>query len=152
MCHAGETPFNFLGYTFETLYRFGGKSYLGLRPSDKSAKKYRETVSQLTASNQTGKKAETVVDAVNRVIRGYWNYYSLGTSHRLRWQLTEYTRSKTREWVLRKHAKPRKRTGAKRSGAKELKERVAATQKWLLDAMKLPRKRSAIGNVACLTQ
>ena len=24
VCHAGETPFNFLGYTFETLYRFGG--------------------------------------------------------------------------------------------------------------------------------
>jgi group II intron reverse transcriptase/maturase len=151
-CHAGETPFNFLGYTFETLYRLGGKPYVGLRPSDKSAKKYRETIRQLTAADQTSKQVETVAKAVNRVVRGYWNYYSLGTSHSLRWQLNEYTRTKMRNWTLRKHAKPRKRTGAKQSGGRALNERVKAARNLVLNAMNIPRKRSATRNVASLTQ
>ena len=139
-CRAGETPFNFLGYTFETLHRFGGQPYLGLRPSDKSANKYRETVRQLTSAAQTPKKVETVVEAVNRVIRGYWNYYSLGSSGNLRWELNQYTRYKVWKWTQRKHAKPRKRTGAKRSGAKDLKARVKAAKKLLVNGMKIPRK------------
>jgi RNA-directed DNA polymerase len=147
-CHAGKTPFNFLGYTFETLYRFGGRPYLGLRPSDKSAKKYRETVRELTAADQTPKTAETVVGAVNRVIRGYWNYYKLGSSGTLRWQLNEYTRYRVWKWTRRKHARPRKRQGAKRSSGKSLKARIKTTKQLLLDALKIPRQPHAIGHVA----
>ena len=149
VCHAGETPFNFLGYTFETLHRFGGQPYLGLRPSDKSAHKYRETVRQLTAADQTPKEMETVVEAVNRVIRGYWNYYSLGTSGTLRWELNQYTRYRVWKWTKRKHAKSRKRTksrrrmGAKRSGAKDLKARIKAAKKGLVNGMNVPRKSLA---------
>ena len=139
-CHAGETPFNFLGYTFETLYCFGGQPYLGLRPSDKSASKYRESVRQLTTANQTSKPVETVVEAVNRVIRGYWNYYSLGSSARLRWELDQYTRYKVFRWTLRKHAKPRKRTGAKQSGSKDLKAQIKATKALLVNGMNIARK------------
>ena len=149
VCQAGETPFDFLGYTFETLHRFGGRPYLGLRSSDKSAIKYRETVRELTAADQTWKQTETVVEEVNRVIRGYWNYYSLGTSGTQRWQLNEYTRYRIWKWTRRKHAKPRKRTGAKRSGAKGVKARSRAAKELLLDALKIPRKPSAIRNVAC---
>ncbi|MEI6234461.1 MAG: group II intron maturase-specific domain-containing protein, partial [Planctomycetota bacterium] len=54
--------------------------------------KHRETIRQLTARDQVAKKAETVVAAINRVVRGYWNYYSLGTSKRLRWDLNQYAR------------------------------------------------------------
>ena len=145
VCQAGETPFNFLGYTFETLYRYGGQPYLGLRPSDKSASKYRENVQQLTAAKQTPKKAETVVEAVNRVIRGYWNYYSLGSSGRLRWELNQYTRYRVWRWTQRKHARPRKRTGAKRSGGPDLKARIKATQKKLVNGMNIPRKSLSSG-------
>ena len=80
ICTAGKEAFNFLGYTFETLHSVNGKPYLGKRPSDKSVKKVREKIRELTASNQVSKEAETVVGAVNRVLRGYWNYYSLGTT------------------------------------------------------------------------
>jgi len=139
-CRAGETPFNFLGYTFETLYCFGGQPYLGLRPSDKSANKYRETVRQLTAASQTSKKAETVVEAVNRVVRGYWNYYCLGTSQKLRWELNQYTRYKVFRWTLSKHAKPRKREGARQSGSKDLKARIKATKELLVNGMNIAPK------------
>jgi len=152
VCQAGQEPFNFLGYTFETLYRFGDRPYLGLRPSDKSADKHRETVRQLTAADQTSKEVGTVAETVNRVIRGYWNYYSLGSSGRLRWQLNEYNRDRMRIWTRRKHARPRKRWGIKRSSARELKKRVTANKKLLLDALKIPRKPFAIGNVACYAQ
>lgn len=140
VCQAGETPFNFLGYTFERLYCFGGKPYMGMRPSDKSASKYRESVQQLTARDQTLKQAETVVKAINRVVRGYWNYYCLGTSKRLRWELNQYTRYKVWRWMLCKHTKPLKRTGAKQSGSPELKARVKATQQLLINGMNIPDK------------
>ncbi len=139
-CQVRKTPFNFLGYTFETLYCFGGKPYLGLRPSNKSASKYRETICKLTTADQTLKTAERVVEAVNRVIRGYWNYYSLGTSVRLRWELDQYTRYKVFRRTLREHAKPRKRTGAKQSGSKDLKARIKATKELVVNGMNIARK------------
>ena len=139
-CQAGKTPFNFLGYTFETLYCFGGQPYLGVRPSDKSASKYRETIQQLTARDQVAKKAETVVEAINRVTRGYWNYYCLGTSKKLRWELNQYTRYKVWRWTLRKHTKPLKRKGGKQSGASEVKARVKAAQRLLINGIQIPGK------------
>ena len=51
----------------------GGKPYLGKRPSDKSVKKVREKIRELTASDQASKEAGMVVGAVNRVLRGYLN-------------------------------------------------------------------------------
>lgn len=152
VCQAGPEPFNFLGYTFERLFRFGGRPYIGLRPSDKSMNKYRETVRQLTASDQTSKEARTVAETVNRVIRGYWNYYSLGTSGPQRHELTRYTRSRMRIWTRRKHARPRKRRGLKRSTALELRQREAANKNLLLHASQIPRKRSATRPVACFVQ
>jgi RNA-directed DNA polymerase len=139
-CQAGKTPFTFLGYTFEMLHCFGGKPYLGLRPSDKSASKYRESVRKLTSADQTPKSAETMAEAVNRVIRGYWNYYSLGSSQKLRWELNQYTRFRVWRWTLRKHARPRKRQGAKRSGAPELRARIKATKELLVNGMNIARK------------
>ena len=126
LCHAGRDSFSFLGYTFERLYSFGGRPYLGKRPSDKSVAKFREAVRQLTAADQTSKEARTVAEAVNRVIRGYWNYYSLGTSSGLRWESNQYTWERMRIWARRKHAKPRKRVGAQRSRASGLWAKVRA--------------------------
>lgn len=139
MCQAGRDSFNFLGYTFEKLYTRGGRPYLGKRPSNKSVAKYREAIRQLTAADQTSKEARTVAEAVNRVTRGYWNYYSLGTSGRLRWELSRYAWERMRIWAKRKHAKPRKRKGVLRSQGSGLWAKVGAAQALLLEAWKIPR-------------
>jgi len=152
LCRAGREAFNFLGYTFERLYSFGGRPYVGKRPSDKSVKKFRETVRQLTAADQVSKEATTVAGAVNAVIRGYWNYYSLGTSSGLRWQLNRYTWERMRIWARRKHARPRKRTGARRSQGGGLWAKVRAAQALLLDACKLPRHPAERRDAACPAQ
>lgn len=152
LCKAGRDAFNFLGYTFERLYSIGGKPYLGKRPSDQSVKKYRERVRQLTAADQTSKEARTVVAAVNAVIRGYWNYYSLGTSSCLRWQLNQYAWERMRIWGRRKHARPRKRTGAKRSRSGRLWAKVREAQALLLDACRLSRHPAERRHAACLVQ
>jgi len=152
LCQAGRESFNFLGYTFERLYSFGGRPYLGKRPSDKSVAKFREAVRQLTAADQTSKEARTVAEAVNRVIRGYWNYYSLGTSSSLRWNLNRYTWERMRIWARRKHAKPRKRTGAQGSRGSGLWAKVRTAQALLLDACKIPRHPAERRHAACLVQ
>ena len=139
ICTAGKEAFTFLGYTFETFHSVGGKPYLGKRPSDKSVKKVRETVRELTASDQVSKEAETVVGAVNRVLRGYWNYYNLGTTGRLRRTINQYAWERMRIWTLRKHAKPRKRNGGRRSCGAGLWAKVKAAQSMLLDACKIPK-------------
>lgn len=139
ICTAGKDAFNFLGYTFEKLYSVGGKPYLGKRPSDKSVRKVREKIRELTASDQVSKEMETVTGAVNRVLRGYWNYYSLGSSSRLRWAINRYTWERMRKWTLRKHARPRKRAGGQRSRGASLWAKVKAAQQALLDVCKVPR-------------
>ena len=65
ICRAWDESFNFLGYTFGKLYSQGGRAYLGQRPSHKSVLKYRDTVRQLTAPDQTSKSVRTVAEAVS---------------------------------------------------------------------------------------
>jgi RNA-directed DNA polymerase len=139
ICTAGKEAFHFLGYTFEKLHSVGGKPYLGKRPSDKSVKKVREKIRKLTASDQTWKTQETVVGAVNRVLRGYWNYYSVGTTERLRWVLDQYTRESVRDWALRKHARPRKRSGAKQSRGAGLWMKVRMAERLLINVYQIPK-------------
>ena len=152
LCQAGKEAFNFLGYTFETLYSFGGRPYLGKRPSDKSVQKHREKLRQLTAPDQTSKEAATVAAEVNAVVRGYWNYYNLGTSVGLRWQLNRYTWERMRIWVRRKHAKPRKRKGVSRSHGQGLQAKVRAAQALLVDAYKIPRHPAERRDAACFAK
>jgi len=152
LCQAGPDAFNFLGYTFETLYRMGGRPYLGFRPSDKSVAKHRETIRQLTAADQTSKEARTVAEAVNRVVRGYWNYYSLGSSKRLRWQMGRYLWERMRIWTLRKHARPRKRKGVTRSQGPALWAHVNASQALLVVPLAIPSHSTPYGNTVYLAQ
>jgi RNA-directed DNA polymerase len=151
VCNAALEPFNFLGYTFEPLYGRGGKPYLGKRPSDKSVSNHREAVRQLTAADQTSKDVKTVAAAVNRVIRGYWNYYSLGTSGNLRRELNHYAVERMCIWARRKFAKPRKRNG-KRCRDGNLRAKVSDAITRLADARKIPCHPAERRNAARLAQ
>jgi hypothetical protein len=93
-----------------------------------------------------------VAAAVNAVTRGYWNYYSLGTSSRLRWELNQYTWERMRIWAQRKHTRPRKRKGVKRRRGEHLWAKVREAQALLLNACRLPRHPAERRPAACLVQ
>jgi RNA-directed DNA polymerase len=139
LCHAWDNSFDFLGYTFGRLYTTGGRRYLGKKPSRKSVKKYRAVIRQLTGSDQLSKTPETVAQAVNRVTRGYWGYYGLGTTAQLRSDLDQYLWNRMSIWARRKYAKPRRRRGQVRSHGQALWAKVRQAQQLLVYARALPR-------------
>ena len=104
---AWNESFDFLGYTFGKLYAKGGKEYLGLRPSDKSARKYRERIRELTARDQTLKSADAVAEALNRTTRGYWNYFKCGTVSATLEALDKYLWDRTHRWAKCKYTRSR---------------------------------------------
>jgi len=155
-CEVWKESFTFLGYTFGVQYSWGGRRYLGKTPAEKGVEKYRETLRKLTASDQTSKAPQTVAGNLNCVTRGYWNYFSLGTTVFLRHDLDEYLRERMTIWAKRKYKRPRKRKGLKRSPAKVVWQRVEAVRAMLVYGRDIPRahhSREALArgaSAACL--
>lgn len=94
--------FDFLGYTFGRFYRKGGKPYLGTRPSRKSIRKVVQAIHQETNSRWGYSEEKKRVEEVNRILRGWAEYFNQGPVLPIYHNLQKYALRRVRQWLVRK--------------------------------------------------
>lgn len=103
----GQEGFDFLGFHYQKLKAKKTKKVLPyMWPGMKAMKAIREKICDITKRKTLSNPLTEVVKYLNRVIRGWRNYFRIGNSTRQLQQLDRYVRQKLHRW------------GKKRKGAR----------------------------------
>ena len=104
ICHVNDEPFDFLGYSFGVQYRFGsGQKYLAAYPSDDSVRRLKAKLRRMIGNHMSWINEEELVSQVNRVLRGWTNYFNYGTLWKTYVRLERFTQRRVRGWLVHKH-------------------------------------------------
>jgi RNA-directed DNA polymerase len=103
LCRLPEETFDFLGYTLGRNFDpRTGQSYLGPRPSQKKVSRLRDELSEMTGRETTWLEVDEQIGRINHKLRGWSNYFCIGTRHQAYKSITEHVRHRVRQWLSAK--------------------------------------------------
>jgi len=118
VCDGRREAFTFLGYTFGPMrYRKDGRWYVGAAPARKAVKRVKGRIRQIL---RPGNQApwDEVKEELNRVVRGWAQYFAYGTRYRAYRAVDHYVYERVRHFLRRRHKVPSR--GTKRFPAEDV--------------------------------
>jgi RNA-directed DNA polymerase len=103
ICDGRREAFTFLGYTFGPVRHWkDGHWYLGATPAKKAVQRVKGRIRQILRPSNQGAWRE-VKEELNRVVRGWANYFCHGTRHRAYRAVDHYVEKRVRGFLRRRH-------------------------------------------------
>jgi len=104
LCRVPQERFEFLGYSFERCYAAGtGRAYLGTKPSRKKIAAVTRRISRLRERNRLCNEVTDVVGDLNALLRGWGQYFCLGSVSKAYRAVDAHARHRLRQWLCHKH-------------------------------------------------
>jgi len=111
ICIIPDETFDFLGYTIGRCYSTQtGRAYIGTRPSRKRVARICRAISEVTSRRWLTETVQDRIEALNRRMVGWANYYCLGPVSKAYRAIDTHAQNRLRRWLRLKHKVPGKGT------------------------------------------